>query len=316
MDRFPQKERLILAYKLISPFIHRTPVLTCSSIEAMIPAQLFFKCDNFQKGGSYKIRGATNAVLSLEEEHKRAGVATHSSGNFAQALSIAADTAGIIPYIIMPGNAPPVKIQAVRSYGGRVILSESTLKSREQTLHKTIAKHGSTFVHPSNDMDVIIGQATMAMELIDEVEQLDYIVCPIGGGGIGAGTCLACLHFSPGTKVIGAEPMNADDAYWSVKKGSIQPSVNPDTIADGLRTQLGNINFPIIKELIQEIIRVEEDQIIAAMRLVWERMKIIIEPSSAVSLAAVLFNKDQFENKRIGLIITGGNVSLDHLPFD
>jgi len=311
----PDKAALLEAHERIKPYVHRTPVLTSTMINDIAGADLFFKCDNFQKGGAYKIRGATNALLSMDKSQRSHGVATHSSGNFAQALSIAARSLEVPAYIVMPENAPKVKVAAVKGYGGEVILCPSTLKDREATLEKVLADKDATPVHPSNDIDVILGQGTMSLELLDQTKGLDYIISPIGGGGVGAGACLACHHMSPSTKVVGAEPANADDAYRSLAAGHIMPSVNPDTIADGLRTQLGDKNFPIIHSLIDEIILVQEEIIIAAMRLVWERMKIIIEPSSATSLAAVMTNPDKFRDKRVGLIITGGNVSLDQLPF-
>lgn len=311
----PEKVDLLRAIEAVSPHVHFTPIHTSSTINQIVQAKVFLKCDNFQKGGSYKIRGATNAILNLSEVERANGVATHSSGNFAQALSIAATKMGIPAYIVMPENAPHVKREAVKSYGGVVILCKSTLKDREETLEKVLQEKGATQVHPSNDRDVILGQATITAELLKQVENLDYVIVPIGGGGVGAGACLACHYFSPSTKVIGAEPANADDAFRSLQIGEIQPSINPDTIADGLRTQLGDQNFPIIKELIDQIIRVEEEVIIEAMRLIWERMKLVVEPSSATSLAAILTKPELFINKRVGLIITGGNVSLDKLPF-
>lgn len=314
-NRLPTKKALLDTYERIRPFVHDTPVLTSSAINGLSHCQLYFKCDNFQKAGSYKIRGATNALLQLSEDQKKNGVATHSSGNFAQALSLAAQAQNIPAHIVMPENAPQVKIDAVKSYGGNVILCSSTLQSRTTTLNEVVKKYGATPVHPSNDLDVILGQGTMAIELIREIKDLDFVVVPIGGGGVGAGTCLATHYLSPDTKVVGAEPANADDAFQSLQRGEIVPSDNPDTIADGLRTQLGDKNFPIIRQIIDEIIRVEEDTIISAMRLIWERMKIIVEPSSAVTLAAILTKPEKFEKKKVGLIITGGNVSLDHLPF-
>ena len=311
----PSKTEIQEAKRQIGEFIHETPVLTSQSIDSLLGSRLFFKCDNFQKGGSYKIRGATNAILSMDENNRLKGVATHSSGNFAQALSIAARSINVPAYIVMPENAPRVKIEAVKAYGGQITLCNNTISDRENTLESVIESTGATPVHPSNDRQVILGQATITLELLQEIRDLDYVISPIGGGGVGAGACLACHHFSNTTKVIGAEPLNADDAYQSLKKGSIQPSLNPDTIADGLRTQLGDQNFPIIRELIHSIIRVEEKVIVSAMKLIWERMKIIVEPSSAISLAAVMTQPELFKEKKVGLIITGGNVSLDKLPF-
>ena len=311
----PSKEEFIAVVDRISPHIHKTPIHTSRLLNARTQSSLYFKCDNFQKGGSYKLRGATNAILSLSNEKRALGVATHSSGNFAQALSLAASLCDVPAYIVMPENAPSVKVDAVRDYGGIITMCPSTLKDRESTLHEVIKKTGASPIHPSNQQEVIWGQGTMAFELLNQVKDLDTIVCPVGGGGVIAGCCIATQLFSPSTEVIGAEPLNADDAYWSLKKGEIVPSVNPDTIADGLRTQLGDQNFPIIKSHVKEIIRVSEEQIVSAMKLIWERMKIVVEPSSATSFAAVLCDIDAFKNKRVGLIITGGNVSLDNLPF-
>jgi len=311
----PTHEELNDSYQRVLPYLHSTPIHTSRLIDDMLGCHLYFKCDNFQKGGSYKIRGATNAILCLTEEERSRGVATHSSGNFAQALSLAAQAVDIPAYIVMPENAPQVKIAAVRDYGGDIILCPSTLSDREQTLGEVIKKTGAKVIHPSNDRNVILGQGTMTFELLHQVANLDLVISPIGGGGVGAGACLACHYVSSQTRVIGAEPANADDAYRSLQAGYIMPSISPDTIADGLRTQLGDQNFPIIQSLIKEIILVEEETIIAAMRLVWERMKIIIEPSSATTLAVVMTKPEKFRDKKIGLIITGGNVSLDRLPF-
>ncbi len=309
--RMPSATDLLMALGRIESSIHYTPVLTCSLLNERLGAELFFKCDNFQKAGSYKIRGATNAILQLSTAAREKGVATHSSGNFAQALARAARHLGVQAYIIMPDNAPKVKIAAVRDYGATVILCPSTLQDREAALAEVVKTKGATPIHPSNDTNVIIGQGTMAYELIHQVPDLDYILSPVGGGGVAAGTCLATKYFSPMTKVIGAEPLGADDAYKSLLKGEIVPSFNPQTIADGLRTQLGDKNFPIIYQYIDQIIRVSESNIVEAMRLVWERMKIIIEPSSATTLAAIMTEPSLFEGKRVGLIITGGNVTLD-----
>lgn len=311
----PDLEGLTKAKDRISSYVHRTPVLTSTRIDEIAGCQLYFKCDNFQKAGSYKIRGATNAILCLDENVRMRGVATHSSGNFAQAISLAAANLNVPAFIVMPENAPQVKKDAVASYGGRIYLSGNMVTDREDLLEDVIKETGATPIHPSNDLDVIYGQGTMTMELLEEVGHLDYVVCPIGGGGVGAGACLAAHHLSKTTKIIGAEPLNADDAYQSLQEGRIMPSVQPDTIADGLRTQLGDVNFPIIYQLIDRIVRVTEEEIVQAMRLVWERMKIIIEPSSATTLAVILQQAELFKGKHVGLIITGGNVSLDKLPF-
>lgn len=309
------KDDLQNAYNRVKDHIHNTPVLTSSYINELSGASVYFKCENFQKGGAYKIRGALNASLSLSEEERQKGIATHSSGNFAQAVAISAKLLNTQAHIVMPENAPAIKRQATADYGAQVYYCESTIQARESTLETVISKTGASKLHPSNDIPVITGQGTCAYELVQEVEGLDYIISPVGGGGVGAGTILACQYFSPNTKVVGAEPENADDAYRSLKAGSIQASVNPDTIADGLRTQLGDNNFPIIRDGIESIILVSENEIVEAMKMVWNRMKIIIEPSSATTLAALLKTKTLFENKRVGLIITGGNVDLSNLPF-
>lgn len=294
----------------IAAHIHRTPVLTSRLINTIAGAELFFKCDNFQKGGSYKIRGAANAILQLSEEDRTQGVVTHSSGNFAQALSLAAQAIGIKAYIVMPSNAPEVKKAAVREYGGKIIECQPTLPAREETAQQVIAETGATFIHPSNDLHVILGQSTISRELLEEQPELDCMVTPIGGGGVGAGTCLTAKHSPRQIQVYGAEPSGADDAFRSLHAGRIIPSVDPETICDGLRTSLGDKNFPIIQAGISEIILVEDQETIAAMRLILERMKIVVEPSSAITLAAILKRPDFFSGKKIGLIITGGNVDL------
>lgn len=311
----PSKEQFKATIDRVAPYVHRTPILTSSIINKIIGAELFFKCENFQKGGAYKIRGATNATLLLPEEKRNLGLATHSSGNFAQAVAITARDLDIPAYIVMPDNSPSVKKNAVVDYKANVYSCPSTLKDREETTQKIIDETGAHFLHPSNDTNVILGQGTVAHELLEEYPNLDSIVSPVGGGGVIAGSCLACNYNNSKALVIGAEPYGADDAYHSLKEGRIMPSINPDTIADGLRTQLGDKNFPIIKESVSEIIRVTDEEIISAMKLVWERMKIIIEPSSATTLAAIIREKDKFKNQKIGLIITGGNVDLQKLPF-
>lgn len=311
MSGYPLKETRARVEK----HIYRTPVLSSRLLNSMSGAELFFKCDNFQMAGSYKIRGATNAILSIPEDKRQQGVATHSSGNFAQALSLASKHLGIPAYIVMPENAPSVKMNAVRDYGGKISTCPATLKDREETLAKIISETGATSIHPSNDYHVIMGQATMSAELIEEIGNLDAIVVPVGGGGILAGTCISKAEMKPTIEIFGAEPAGADDAFHSLRLGKIMPSLQPNTIADGLRTQLGDINFPIIQKYVKEILRVEDEDIIEAMKLIWERMKIIVEPSSAITFAAVLKNKEQFLGKKVGLIITGGNVSLSQLPF-
>ena len=302
-------------HQRIKPFIHNTPVLSSSLINEILGADVYFKCENFQKMGAFKMRGALNAVLQLSDEQGEFGVATHSSGNFAQALALAAKFQNIKAYIIMPENAPEVKKKAVKDYGGKVIECEANLEARETTLNKVVADTGATFLHPYNDYQVIVGQGTAAMELIEEHANLDYIVAPVGGGGLLAGTALATYYLSPKTKVIAGEPMGADDAWQSMEKGTLIPQTNPQTIADGLLTSLGDKTYPIIRDLVEKIVRVEEDEIVAAMRLIWERMKIIVEPSSAVALAAILKEKEKYQGKKIGIILSGGNVDLGNLPF-
>ncbi len=303
------------AVKRIAPYVHNTPVLTSSTIDSMLKASVYFKCENFQRGGAFKIRGAVNAILQLTEDERARGVITHSSGNFAAALALAANALDTKAYIVMPSNAPSVKKDAVAGYGAQIIECEPTLKSRESTLLAQQKKKGATFIHPSNDMNVILGHATAVMELSKEVEQLDVVIAPVGGGGLLAGTALAVNHLHYYMETIGAEPFGADDAYLSLKTGKIQPSINPKTIADGLKTQLGDQNFPIIQKLVSKIIRVEESEIIEAMKFIWERMKIVIEPSSAVAVAAMFRNSAEFKNRKVGVILSGGNVDLSNLPF-
>ena len=303
------------AAKRLESFVHRTPVLTSQSLNDLSGVSLFFKCESFQKVGAFKFRGATNAVLQLSEPERKLGVATHSSGNFAQALALAAKNAGIKAHIVMPENASQVKKQAVEGYGGRIINCNSTLEDREITLRKVVDKTGSVIIHPYNNLKVITGNATACMELIYEIGALDIIIAPVGGGGLISGTAIASHYLLPDTKIFAAEPFGADDAYRSFHKGEIVTSINPQTIADGLRTSLGDITFPIIKELLTDIIRVEEAEIINAMKLLWERMKIIVEPSAAVAFAAVLKEKKKFAGKHVGIILSGGNVDLGNIPF-
>jgi len=310
-----EKEALIRAHELVKPHIHRTPVLTSRLLNEMTSAELYFKCDNLQKGGAYKIRGATHAVLNLTHEEKEKGICTHSSGNFAQAISIAARAAGIKAYIVMPESTPAVKVAATKGYGAEVIMCPSTLEDRIATIKKVKDRTGATQIHSSNDMDVILGQSTMTKELIEQVDvTLDYINVPMGGGGVSAGACMAAHYFSPDTRVVGAEPTSSDDAFRSLRDGVIHPAI-PNTVCDGLRTQLGDNNFPIIQKLMKEIILVDDTVTIKAMKIIWERMKVIVEPSSAITFAIVLDNPDYFRDKKVGLIITGGNVNLDNLPW-
>jgi len=310
-----QKETVLQCHQDILPYIHRTPVLTSQSINRMAKADIHFKCENFQKGGAYKIRGATNAVLQLTDAQKDRGVVTHSSGNFAQALSLAAKNVGAEAFIVMPSTAPQIKKDAVLEYGGKIVECEPTLAAREAAAQKIEKETGATFIHPSNDEKVILGQGTACMELLDECPDLEIIVVPVGGGGLIAGTGLAAHYFGKDCKVVGAEPFEVDDAYRSLKSGKIETNESANTIADGLKTQLGDKSFPMMQRYVDGIIRVTETEIVHAMKLIWERMKIVIEPSSAVALAAVLSAKNRFTGKKVGIIISGGNVDLKKLPF-
>jgi threonine dehydratase len=309
------KEKLQAAYERIEPFIHRTPVLTSTLIDEIVGAKVFFKCENFQKMGAFKMRGATNAVLQLTEAEKERGVVTHSSGNHAQALALAARSIGVKATIAMPRNAPTVKKEAVKGYGGEVVECGNTATAREQAADRIIAETGAKMIHPSNDPQVIIGQGTSAMELLEDYPDLQAIFAPVGGGGLIAGTALAAKHFGNDCSVFGGEPENADDAYRSLRSGKIETNESTNTIADGLRTNLGDNNFPIIREGVKEIILVSEEEILDAMKLIWTRLKIVCEPSCAVPLAALIKKKSHFRDQRIGLIITGGNVDLENLPF-
>lgn len=310
-----QKQDLLDCHQRIKPFIHRTPVLSSRLINAKVSAEVFFKCENFQRGGAYKMRGATNAILQLTEEQKNKGVVTHSSGNFAQAVSLGALSIGVKAHIVMPTSAPEVKKIGVNQYEGIIYECEPNLEARERTANQIAAKTGATLLHPSNDVDVIIGQGTAAMELLEEQPELNAIFCPVGGGGLIAGSALAAQYFGKNCKVYGGEPFEADDAYRSLLSGKIEGNETTNTIADGLKTTLGSNNFPIIREHVSGIIRVTESEIVTAMRLIWERMKIIVEPSSAVTLAALLRDEASFTNQKIGIVISGGNVDLSNLPF-
>ncbi len=276
----------------------------------MVGARLFFKCENFQKAGAFKFRGACNAIFSLSDEQASRGVVTHSSGNFAAALALAARKRGISARIVMPSNAPAVKVDAVKGYGGVITFCEPTLTSRESSAAKVIKETGATFVHPYNDYRIIAGQGTAALELMEEISDLDFILAPVGGGGLLSGTAIAAKALNPKIKVIGCEPKNADDAYRSIKAGRILPSENPNTVADGLRTSLGDKTFPIIQDLVSEILLATEEEIVTAMRLIFERMKIVVEPSAAVPLAVLLFKQLDVAGKKVGVILSGGNVDL------
>jgi threonine dehydratase len=306
---------LINIHERIKPYIHRTPILTSSTFNELSGCSAYFKCENFQRMGAFKMRGALNAVLSIPQSSRGQGVTTHSSGNFAQAVSLSAKIMGIPAVVIMPSTAASVKKDAVRNYGARIIECEPILEAREKALEEYRRQSGAAVLHPSDQKAVIDGNSTACLELLGEVPELNAVITPVGGGGLLAGTALAAKAVNSKVEIFAGEPSGADDAYRSLKKGSIQHSINPQTIADGLRTQLGENNFPIIKRYVTEIIRVEEDEIVHAMRWIWERMKIIIEASSAVAVAAVLKEPSNFKRKKVGIIISGGNVDLSALPF-
>jgi len=305
----PTKESILSANKRISPFIHHTPALQCSSLNEITGAKIFFKCENFQKSGSFKARGASNASLKLDAKQKVNGLATHSSGNHAQALALVAKALQISAFIVMPRTVPEIKKKGVAGYGGNIFECDPTLTARESTLREVIKETGATEIHPFNNYDVIEGQATCALELINEVPNLDFVLSPVGGGGLLSGSALAMKFFSPSTEVIACEPAGSDDAYRSLKSGKIELAQS-DTIADGLLTNLGDKAFDIIRKEIKEIITVTDTEIIQAMRLIWERLKIIVEPSGAVTLAALIKKPKKFLGKRVGLILSGGNADL------
>jgi threonine dehydratase len=311
----PTQKDVEAAYLRVRSFVHRTPVLSSNLLNELAGAEIFFKCENLQKTGAFKMRGAVNAIQQLSDEQKQAGVVTHSSGNFGQAVSLAARIFDVKAYIVMPENTTTVKQSAVNGYGGIIILCKSTLGAREGEAKRIQKETGAMFLHPSNDIDVILGNASVTIELLEDHPELNCIFTPIGGGGLIAGTALAAKYFGTDCEVIGGEPFEADDAYRSLRSGKIETNVTTNTLADGLRTNLGDKNFPIIQELVAEIIRVEEDEIVQALRLIWARLKIVVEPSSAVAVAALLREKLKFQNKKIGVIISGGNVDLSNLPF-
>ncbi len=315
MKSLPTIDDIRQAARRIAPYAHRTPVMTSAFFDRLTGARLFFKCENLQKVGAFKFRGACNAVFSLPEEALRRGVATHSSGNHAQALALAARLRGAKAYIVMPRNAPEVKRRAVADYGAQIIPCEPTVADREATAARVVAETGATLIHPYNDARIIAGQGTAALELLDDAPDLDYLLAPVGGGGLVSGTAIAAAGVSPKTRVIAAEPAGADDAYRSLRAGHIVPSEHPQTIADGLRTSLGELTFAAIQRHVREIVTVSEEAIESAMRHVWERMKIVIEPSSAVPVAALLEKRLDVAGQRVGIILSGGNVDLTNLPF-
>ena len=303
------------AHQRISDHIHNTPVLTSDSLDNELGSNLFFKCENFQKTGSFKIRGATNSILQLNEAEIKNGIITTSSGNHGAAVAFIADKIGTSSKIIMPNNTPKNKIENVQRYGGDIFYCEPNIKSREDTLEKMIQKSGGSIIHPYNDEKIIAGQGTAAKELIEKVPDLDAIICPVSGGGLLSGTLLAAKNLKPGIKVFGAEPENADDTYRSILNNKIMSNETTDTIADGLRAQVGTVTFPIIKENVDKILLVSEEMIISSMYMIWQRLKIIIEPSCSIVLAALMLNSNKFLNKKVGLILTGGNYDLKQIPW-
>ena len=315
MNLLPTFSDIEQAHERIRPFIHHTPVLSSQSINQIVGAELFFKCENLQKVGAFKFRGACNSVFSLSEEEAKNGVCTHSSGNHAAALALAARMRGIPAYIVMPDNAPEIKKIAVAGYGAQITYCLPTLEARESTLRKVAEETGATEIHPYNYFNVICGQGTAAKELIEEIGHLDIVMSPVGGGGLLSGTALSAKALLPNVKVIAAEPAGADDAFRSFYSKTLLPSVAPKTIADGLLTSLGSLTFQIVLNEVDQIVTVSEGKIVEAMRMIWERMKIIIEPSSAVPLAAILEGKIDVKGKKVGIILSGGNVDLGNLPF-
>ena len=311
----PTLDDIHAAAQRIKPYIHRTPVLTNESLNQRTGAQVYLKCENLQKVGAFKFRGACNAVFSLGDDEAAHGVSTHSSGNHAQALALAAKLRGIPAYIVMPQNAPKVKKEAVAAYGGQITFCEPTLEARESTLAKITKKTGSTVIHPYDNEHVIAGQGTTALELLEDVPELDVIIAPVGGGGLLSGTAIAASELKKGIRIMAGEPEMADDAYQSMQAGEIIPSVNPKTIADGLLTSLGKITFPIIEGRVEQIITVSESAIIESMKFVWERAKIIIEPSAAVAVAVLWEGKIDLSSLKVGVILSGGNVDLEKLPW-
>jgi len=303
------------AHERIRPLIHRTPVFTNSSLNELSGAELYFKCDNFQKAGSFKIRGATNTVEQLTIEELNRGVVTTSSGNHGAALSMAVTRRGGKTKVVMPNNTPEIKVNNVERNGGEVVWCEPEQESRESVLKELIEKTGAVVVHPYNDERIMAGQGTCAKELLEDYPDLDTIVSPVSGGGLLSGTLLSSKALKANIQVFGAEPVEADDAYRSLKLGKIVPNETINTICDGLRAQIGTLTFPVIADLVDDIITVTEEEIIDSMRMIWERLKMIVEPSSSITLGAVLKNKDKFNGKKVGLIISGGNVDLDHLPW-
>lgn len=315
MTTGPDLATIRAVHERIRPYIHRTPVMTSRSLDELAGARLFFKCENLQKTGSFKIRGAMNTVLSLSAAEARCGVVTHSSGNHAAALAYAARLRGIPAYVVMPSNAPLVKRQAVEAFGGKITLCEPTLAAREAAAEEIIQQTGAVLVHPYNDERIIAGQATAALELLEQVPELDTVIAPVSGGGLLSGTAIAVKSLRPQAEVVGAEPAGADDAYRSLAEGRIVPMEKPQTIADGLRASLCPLTFQILRERVGRIVLVSEQEIIQAMRLLWERLKLVVEPSGAVSAAPLLSRTLVSKGHNVGVILSGGNVDLTRLPF-
>ncbi len=314
-EYIPTIDDVLAAHKRIEPYIHRTPVLTSSYFNELTGAELFFKCENFQKAGAFKVRGASNAVFGLTDEMAEKGVATHSSGNHALSLSYAAGRRGIPCNVVMPRTAPEAKKAAVRGYGGIITECEPSTTSREEVFAEVQARTGAEFVHPYNDPRVVAGQGTCSKELMEQTDGLDCVIAPIGGGGMVSGTCLTLSNLAPEVKIYAAEPEQADDAYRSFKAGHIIADDAPNTIADGLKVPLKDLTWHFVSNHVTDIFTASEEEIIDAMKLTWQRMKIVIEASCAVPMATILKNKDTFAGKRVGVIITGGNVDMDTLPW-
>ncbi len=311
MFNIPTRADIEEAHLRIQPHIRRTEVMNSSQLDRILGANVFFKCENLQVCGVFKPRGASNVIFSLTDEEVRRGVATHSSGNHAQALAYAAKKRGMVAYIVMPKTAPGIKIEAVKSHGGRITFCEPTQEARESTLERIVEETGARFIHPYDDPGIVAGQATSAMEFIQDISDLDILIGPVGGGGLMSGTCLSARIWSPGTRLIGAEPKGADDAHRSLKAGHVIPSIKPDTIADGLLTSLGEINFHILNRELERIVTVSEENIIQAMKLIHEHLGMKVEPSGAVSLAALLEDEIDIQNKMVGIMISGGNISVE-----
>lgn len=304
------------AHQRIEKYINKTPILTSKSLNEITGASLYFKCENFQKVGAFKIRGAVNKIFRYRPEDRENGIATHSSGNHAQAVALAAKIAGTEAYVVMPDNSAEVKIRAVQEYGAKITFCPPGDESRKAACDKIINETGAIFIPPFEDPDIICGAATVAKEFIEDISGLDFLITPVGGGGLSAGTALAANFLDPNLKVILGEPEKADDTYRSFNSGKAQKVKNPETIADGLRVSVGELNFEIIREMVEDVVTVSEKEIVKAMRMIWERMKVIIEPSSAVAFAVVLKEKKRFKGKEVGIILTGGNVDLTKLPFN